>query len=186
MQPPPPPLSIAQLKTLVAQADLIIVGKITAVREAEGVVEATVQVEKLLKGKRAGKTVDIREAYKPAVRETLVPESKTEGEPPKMLVRTTAGPGTYHGKYQEGTRIIVLLAKIAGTGSYAPLGSGTYNKYLCEFLIENDGVKSIETEYFRFAQDLEKYTAAEKKFINLIRKLIKSNSTRGGQEWLKS
>ncbi|MRR17777.1 MAG: hypothetical protein EG826_15120, partial [Deltaproteobacteria bacterium] len=164
MQPPPPPLSIAQLKTLVAQADLIIVGKITAGREAEGVVETTVQVEKLLKGKRAGKTVKIRETYRPAALRTPAPESNKDGEPSKMVAPTIAGPSAYHGKYKEGSRIIVLLTKTEENGSYKPLGSGTYNKYLGEFLIEKDGIKSIETDYFRFAQDLEKHAATENKF----------------------
>ncbi len=182
MQPPPPPLNIDQLKTLVAQADLIIVGRITAVREAEGIVEATVHVGKLLKGKPAGKTIEIKEKYKPANRETPAPESKNEGEPPKMISRTIAGPGAYHGKYKEGSRIVLLLAKIAGAESYKPLGSGTYNKYLCEFLIENGGIKSVETDYFRFAQDLEKHTATENKFIYLIKKLIESNSSKGDRD----
>ena len=182
MQPPPPPLNMAHLKTLVVQADLIIVGRITAVEDAEGIVEATVRVEKLLKGKPAGKTIEIKETYKPAALRTPAPEAKNEGEPPKMIVRTTAGPGAYHGKYQEGSRIVVLLAKIEGCASYKPLGSGTYNKYLGEFLIEDGGIKSIETDYFRFAQDVEKYTATENKFINLIKKLIKSNSNKGDRD----
>lgn len=181
MQPPPPPLNIAQLKTLVAQADLIIVGKIKAVKETDGTVEATIHIEKLLKGKADGKTIEIKETYKPASFQTPSPESKNEGESPKMIVRTIAGPGTYHGKYKEGSRIVVLLEKIEGTATYRPLGSGTYNKHLCEFLIENDGIKSIETNYFRFAEDVERYTATENNFTCFIEKLIKSHSNKGGR-----
>ena len=98
-----------------------------------------------------------------------------------MIVRSTAGPATYHGKYKEGSRIVVLLEKIEGTGSYRPLGSGTYNKHLCEFLIENDGIKSIEINYFRFAEDVGKYIGSEKQFIGFIKKLIKSGSNKGGK-----
>jgi hypothetical protein len=180
MQPPPPPLNIAQLKMLIAQADLIVVGKITAVKETEGTVEATVHIEKLLKGKAAGKTIGIKETYQPASFQTPATGLKDEGESPQMLVHSTAGPSTYHGKYKKDGRIIVLLEKIKGTANYRPLGSGTYDKYLCEFLIENDGIKSINTNYFQFAKDVEKYAASEKSFIGFIKKLINLISTKGG------
>jgi len=176
MQPPPPPLNIAQLKMLIAQADLIVVGKTKAVKEADGTVEATVHIEKLLKGKVAGKTIAIKETYKPATFQTPAPESKDKGESPQMLVRSTAGPSTYHGKYQEGSRIVVLLEKNEGTGNYRPLGSGTYDKYLCEFLIEDDGIKTF---YFKFAEDVGKYAGCEKQFISIIKELIKANSNIG-------
>ena len=175
MQPPPPPLNIAQLKTLVAKADLIVVGKITAVKETEGTIEATLSIEKLLKGKVAGKTIGIKETYKAFNSQPTAPVSKAEGESPKMIVRTIAGPSTYHGKYKQGARILVLMEKIEGTDKYRPLGSGTYNKHLCEFIIENDGIKNINTNYFRFAEDVGKYTATENNFTGFIKKLIKSN-----------
>ena len=69
--------------------------------------------------------------------------------------------------------MLVLLAKIEGTDKYKPLGSGTYDKYLCEFLIENDGVKAF---YFKFADDVRKYVGSEEQFIGLIRRLRGSNS----------
>jgi len=180
MQPPPPPLNIEQLKTLVVRADLIIVGKIEAVQETDGDVEATIRIEKLLKGKAAGKTIEIKETYKPASFQKPSPESKNEADPGKAIVAIVAGPATYHGKYRKDGRIIVLLEKIEGTGNYRPLGSGTYNKHLCEFLIENDSIKSIETNYFRFAEDVAKYTATENNFTDFIKKLIKSNSSKQG------
>ena len=37
MQPPPPPLNLAQLRMLTSEADLIAVGKIDRVKETEGV-----------------------------------------------------------------------------------------------------------------------------------------------------
>lgn len=177
MQPPPPPLNIAQLKMLIAQADLIVVGKITAVKETAGTIEAALSIEKLLKGKTAGKTIAIKETYKPASFQTPAPGSKNEGGAPQMLTRSTAGPATYHGKYKKDGRIIVLLEKIKGTVNHRPLGSGTYDKYLCEFLIEDDGIKT--TFYFQFAEDVEKYAACEKQFISIIKELIKANSNIG-------
>ena len=36
MQPPPPPLNLAQLRMLTSEADLIAVGKIDRVKETEG------------------------------------------------------------------------------------------------------------------------------------------------------
>jgi len=175
MQPPPPPLNIAQLKILVAQADLIVIGKINEVKETAGTIEAALSIEKLLKGKVAGNTIAIEETYKPASFQTPALGSKNEGESPQMIVRSTAGPGAYHGKYKKGSRIVVLLEKIEATGNYRPLGSGTYNKHLCEFLIENDGIKA---NYFQFAEDVGKYTGSEKQFISFIKKLIKSNSNK--------
>ena len=173
MQPPPPPLNIAQLKTLVAQADLIIVGRIKAVQEAEGTVGATVCIEKLLKGKAAGKTIEIKETYKPASFQKPSPESKIEADPSKAIVASIAGPATYHGKYRKDGRIIVLLGKIEGTGNYRPLGSGTYDKHLCVFPIENRG---IQTFYFRFGEDVEKFAEDEDRFVCFVRKTIKSYS----------
>jgi hypothetical protein len=181
MQPPPPPLNIAQLKMLIAQADLIVIGKINEVKETEGTVEATLSVEKLLKGKVAGKTVAIKEACQPVTTRLPDVDSKDKGEPSKMVVANRAGPSFYHGRYNPGMRIVVLLEKIKDSDKYRPLGSGTYNKHLGEFLIENDGIKSINTNYFQFAKDVEKYVGSEKQFICFIKKLIKSNSNKGGK-----
>jgi len=182
MQPPPPPLNIAQLKTLVAQADIIVVGKINEVKETEGTIEATLGIEKLLKGKIAGKTIVIKETYKTFNSSSPALGLKDGGESQKkMIIRSTAGPSAYHGKYKKDSRIIALMEKIEGTDNYRPLGSGTYNKHLCEFLIENDGIKSIEINYFRFAEDVRKYIGSEKQFISFIKKLIKSSSNQGGK-----
>jgi hypothetical protein len=178
MQPPPPPLDIAQLTTLIAEADLIIIGKINEVQEAEGVVETAVHIEKLLKGKVAGKTVGIKETYKTANSPAPGLESKNEGESNKIIVPEIAGPSTYHGVYKKDSRIVVFMEKIEGTDKYRPLGSGTYDKHLCEFLIKNDGIKAF---YFQFAEDVGKYTGSEKQFIGFIKKIIKSNSNKGGK-----
>lgn len=183
MQPPPPPLNLAQLKMLIAEADMIAVGKIKAVKEteeaekAEKTVEATLSIEKLLKGKVAGKTIVINETYKTYKPQLLGPGSRDEGESQKMIVSSIAGPSTYHGKYIQGARILVLLEKIEGTDKYRPLGSGTYDKHLCEFLIEDDGIKTL---YFQFADDVGKYIAGEKQFIGFIKKLINLIQTKGG------
>ena len=172
MQPPPPPLDIAKLKMLVAKADLIIVGKIKEVNETEGTVAATVQIEKMLKGKIKGETISIRETYRTANTEKPAPTANLKDESPKMIVRTMIGPSSYHGSYKKDSRIIILLEKIKGTESYRPLGSDTFDDYLGEFLIEDDGIKTI---YFQFAEDLKKYAACEKQFIGFISKLIKNN-----------
>jgi hypothetical protein len=174
MQPPPPPLDIAQLKMLVAQADIIVVGKINKVNETEGTIEATLDIEKLLKGKAGGKTILIKETY--ITQQSPVP-SPGPGSSQKMIVRTTAGPATYHGKYIQGGRIVVLLQKIEATDKYRPLGSGTYDKHLCEFLIED---KDIKTLYFQCSDYVRKYLTSEKQFIAFIKKLIKAGSNKGG------
>ncbi|MDO9068495.1 MAG: hypothetical protein Q7W05_08565, partial [Deltaproteobacteria bacterium] len=168
---------------LIAEADMIVVGKITAVKEteeaekAEKTVEATLSIEKLLKGKVAGKTIVINETYKTYKPQLLGPGSGDEGESQKMIVSSIAGPSTYHGKYKKGSRIVVLMEKIEGTDKYRPLGSGTYDKHLCEFLIEDDGIKTF---YFQFAEDVGKYIAGEKQFIGFIKKLINLIQTKGG------
>jgi len=178
VQPPPPPLNIVQFKTLITQADLIVVGKIKEVKETEGTVEAAVVIEKLLKGKFAGKTIEIKESYNTVNPPKSSIESKNAGESNKIIVAEIAGPNTYHGKYKKDLRIVVLMEKIEGTNKYRPLGSGTYNKHLCEFLIENDGIK---TYYFQSAEDVGKYTVSEKLFTNFIKKLIRSNLSKGAE-----
>ena len=183
MQPPPLPLNLAQLRMLISEADLIVVGKIDRVKETEGAngeetkktVEAVLSVEKLLKGKVAGKTIVIKEIYKTFDSQLPNLGSKDKGEK-KMIVSSRAGPSCYHGRYRQGMRIVVLLEKIEGIDEYRPLGSGTYDKHLSEFLIEDNGIKTF---YFKFADDVGKYAGCEEQFIGFIRKLIVSGSDKG-------
>jgi len=131
---------------------MIVVGKINAVQEtgeAEITVKAIVGIEKILKGRVAGKTIVIRETYKTYQPELIGPGSKGEDESLKMVVSDIAGPSAYHGKYVRDARILVLLEKIPGTDQYRPLGSGTYDKHLCEFLIEDDGIKNYISSSLR-------------------------------------
>ena len=184
MQPPPSPLNLAQLRMVTSEADLIAVGKIGKVKKTEGIeegetretVEAVLSVEKLLKGKVAGKTIIIKETYKTFDSQLPGLGSKDEGEPKKMIVSSRAGPSSYHGRYRQGMRIVVLLEKIEGIDEYRPLGSGTYDKHLCEFLIEDNGIKTF---YFKFADDVGKYAGCEEQFIGFIRRLIVSGSDKG-------
>jgi hypothetical protein len=175
MQPPPPPLNLAQLKMLIEKADVIVVGQIDEVKEteeAEKTVEATLSIEKLLKGKVAGKTITIRETYKTYKPELVGHASRDEGATEKTIVKSIAGPRAYHGKYRQGERVLVLLEKIEARDRYRPLGSGTYNKHLCEFLIGDDGIK---TYYFQFSDDVGKYRTNERQFLDLIKFLITSS-----------
>jgi hypothetical protein len=174
MQPPPPPLNIAQLKILVAKADIIVVGKINTVNErtdTEKTIEAALRVEKLLKGKVSGNNILIRETYKNLDLQSSDIEKKDGDESKKIIVSSSAGPRTYHGIYKKGSRMIVFLEKIGGTDKYMPLGSGTYVGHLCEFLIEDDGIKTL---YFSFAEDLQKYAGSEKQFIDFVKYLTLS------------
>jgi len=169
LQPPPPPLDIEQLEILISRAEVIVVANVKQVKDTECIIEATLCVEKLLKGEIPGKAIEIKETYKTAASPsaTLKPENKNDGA---TIVRSVAGRSSYRGKYEKGLRIIALLEKDEKTDKYKPLGSGTYNEHLCEFIIENGGVKSL---YFRFAQDVSIYTGSEKYFICLIKKLIR-------------
>jgi hypothetical protein len=181
MQPPPPPLNLVQFKNLISEADIIAVGKIGRIKETDGVnggktkksIEVILSVEKLLKGEVSGKTIVIKETYSTINSPTLCPMPRDEGEPKKTIIGLRAGPSCYHGTYKQGARIIVLLARIEGTNEYTPLGSGTYDKHLCEFLIEDQGIKSF---YFKFAGDVEKDAGSEKEFIDLIIRLRESDS----------
>ena len=176
MQPPPSPLNIAQLKKLISEANIIAVGEIARVRETEGIdgrernksIEVTLRIEKLLKGEVLGKTIVIKETYPTFDSLTLGPRPKDEDKPEKTIIGLRAGPRSYHGRYKQGTRIIVLLAKTEGTDEYKPLGSGTFDKHLCEFLIEDDGIKVF---YFKFADDVGKHVGSEEQFIRLIKSL---------------
>lgn len=181
MQPPPPPLNLSKFKDLIALADIIVVGKIGAVREIEKVVdgkahravEADLSIEKLLKGKAPGENLIIQESY--AVLNPSLPGAASQdgNESKGMIVGMKAGPSTYHGHYSTGMRIVVLLEKAPGTQGYRPLGSGSYDKYLCEFLLEKDGIKTL---YFRFAEDMRHYAESEDHFVNLIKRLCNSDS----------
>ena len=189
MQPPPPPLDLPQLRQLISEADLIVAGKIVSVRETECVkggerrtaVAAALSVEKPLKGDAlSDSTILIEETY-PApdfLKPPPAPVPRDNIRPDKAVVGLRAGPSCYHGRYERGGRIIVFLKDIKGTCGYKPLGSGTYDKHLCEFFIETDGIKTL---YFRFADDLLPYAGSEDEFIGLIRALINTNSEKGSE-----
>ena len=181
MQPPPPPLNLEQLKELISSSDVIALGKIDEVKESESVVgretkrtvEAVLIVEKLIKGHIPGKSIVIKETY--PVLNPSPPAAAPRGEkkPQKVIIGMKAGPSCYHGKYSQGARIIVLLEKLAGSDEYKPLGSGSYNKYLGEFLIETGGIKSL---YYQLADDLQKSAGSENQFVDLISRLADSAS----------
>lgn len=179
MQPPPPPLDVAQFKTLIDQAEVIIVGKVKEVREKEGILEVSVCVKDWLKGRSAGNKIVIHETYRNVQSQRITLETKNEADPPGKIERAIAGPSAYHGKYPKGARILVLLEKVEGSDRYRPLGSGTYNRHLCEFLIERDGVHTL---YFRFAEDMEKYAVSGKQFVFFVKKSLQSHINRGEED----
>ena len=181
MQPPPVPLNLSKFNDLISLADIIVVGKVDKVRQTEKVVggkahravEADLSIEKLLKGKVAGEKLTIQESYSVLNPSSPGAASKDGNELKGMIVGMKAGPSTYHGHYSAGVRIVVLLEKAEGTHGYRPLGSGSYDGYLCEFLIENDGIKPL---YFRFAEDMSHYAKSEDRFVGLINRLRNSDS----------
>jgi hypothetical protein len=164
MQPPPPPLNIDGFVRMVEKADLVVLGTIMRAQETETTIGATLKVERLLKGRISGNRIIIEETFKAA------PDRILRDRSGKTIVRKTAGPRAYHGKYKPGMRIVLLLEKNKGTDTYRPLGSGTYDKYLCEFLVEEKGIKTL---YYNFAGDLMQYADSEEKFIGFIRKIVK-------------
>jgi hypothetical protein len=187
MQPPQAPLNISQLRQLVSRADLIIVGRVISVRETECVkggerrksVAAAVSVEKPLKGDAlSDSTIIVEETY-PAPDFLKPPPARMPRDnsgPEKAVVGMRAGPSCYHGRYERGGRLILFLEDIEGTCGYRPLGSGTYDKHLCEFFIETDGITVL---YFKFAADLLPYVTSEDEFIGLIRAIINSSPEKG-------
>jgi hypothetical protein len=187
MQPPPAPLNISQLRQLVSRADLIIVGRVISVRETECVkggeirksVAAALSVEQPLKGDAlSDSTIMVEETY-PApdfLKPPPAPVQRDGSGPEKGVVGMRAGPSCYHGRYERGGRVILFLEDIEGTCGYRPLGSGTYDKHLCEFFIGADGIKTV---YFRFADDVLPYVTSEDGFIGLIRTLINEDSKKG-------
>lgn len=184
MQPPPPPLNLTQLKHLITLADVIVAGRIATVKETQTVyegkraqtVEAVLNVEKVLKGKVTSDSIIIKETYSVLNPPRTAVSPKQKGEPKKTIIGLTARPSRYHGEYAQGVQVLVLLERIAGCREYKPLGSGTYDEYLCEFVIGKGGV---QTRYFKFAEDLKKYTGSEAQFIALIERLRDSGAVEG-------
>jgi len=176
MQPPPPPLGISQLRELIRSADIVVVGEIIDVKETEKPVsagketriDAVLKVEKILKGKHEGADLLIEESYTApgSTRYECTPAAGEEHG--KVIVGEWAGPAQYHGVYRKGSRIIALLASVKGANAYRPLGSGAYNEHLCEFILENGAVGTVN---FSFAADLERYARSENEFINLVAQL---------------
>ncbi|MDP8275082.1 MAG: hypothetical protein RAO92_01630 [Candidatus Euphemobacter frigidus] len=180
MQPPPAPLDSPGFQALTGKADIIVVGKVVQVTETEEAaktgreitVEVTLKIGDLLKGDVSGENIHIQESY-PGFDSIVKDLTSSKNKISRgQIVSTSAGPRPYHGKYKEGDRIIVLLKVIEGKDKYRPLGSGTYDEYFCEFLIQAGGIKTL---YFKFADDIEKYTRSEDEFIGLIKKLSEKN-----------
>ena len=173
MQPPPPPLDVPQLKGLVAKADLVVVGEVREVKETEATdgavkrvrIDAVLKIARVIKGKCEGADLLIEESYT-APGSTLSQCTPAAGEDRgKVIVGEWAGPAKYHGVYTKGSRIIALLAPVKGGGAYRPLGSGTYNEHLGEFLVENNAVRAVSLP---FAAGLERYAHSENEFIDLV------------------
>ncbi len=182
MQPPPPPLSIEHLKIMVDKADAIVVGSVKDIKKTDEIrnhqkgkrVDVTLEVKTLLKGKGIADTLHIREWFSEnGIVETKLPKKGKLSEPKHSVkvVRMTAGPNAYHGQYRKGFNVIILLKKVGEPGIFKPLGAGTYDMYLCEFLIENNKIKPIS--YFSFAGDIKEYAGSERQFVNLIKTLLK-------------
>ncbi len=173
MQPPPPPLGMSQLRDLIGEADIVVVGEVKEVRETgEAVdggnrvrIDAVLKTEKILKGKYGKADLLIEESYTTAGSMGYQCTPAAGEERGKVIAGAIAGPAQYHGIYRKGSRIVALLAPIKGSTVYSPLGSGTYDKHLCEFFIENGAVRALN---FSFAADLERSARSESEFINLI------------------
>jgi hypothetical protein len=168
VQAPPPPLDLSRLRTLIAEADAIALGTVEEAQEKEESVEAVLGIEKLLKGDVAAKTVAIEERFDPMAGRVpgVIPED--QGDSQKKIVVHRAGPRAYHGRYQRGMRIVVFLEKIKGIDQYRPLGSGSYDRHLCEFIIEPAGIKTF---YFTLADDVAQYAQSEGPFVCLIEQI---------------
>jgi len=177
IQPPPPPLTLSQFQQLIAESGVIAIGEVIQVANSEKssdrVKEVTTTVilrpEKILKGETTGKDILIIETYPDYDSVTTDLTSKKSEGGPMAIVSMNAGPRPYHGRYKEGSRIIIFLEEVTGTNEYRPLGSGTYDKYLCEFLIKTSGIQTI---YYQFDDDLKKHAQSEDEFVGLIKKTI--------------
>ena len=172
MQPPPPNLTIVELRKLISSADIIVKGEVIEVTQQRKLqdnkkfdyLDVVIRVEELLKGEISGDTVLIEENISSEHPFNMVKGVKADKG--KSIVVTQAGPRWYHGRYKKGERVILFLSKLSEGKRYKPLGSGTYNRYLCEFII---GDKGIQTLYFAFAEDVKKYAGSEERFIHLIK-----------------
>lgn len=170
MQPPPPPLNLANLKKLVSQADVVLVGRVVSVKKALKPdqptlkeIEVSVEIKRLLKGKAPGSTITVREDI--PVRKNI----QVKGNPKVVGVRI--GPTPYHGVYELGDNVVLILVKSEGReDEYQPIGSGSYDKYFGEFLIRGGRIKPL---YYRFSDDIEKYTRSEGEFISLVENILK-------------
>ncbi len=97
------------------------------------------------------------------------PMPRDKGMPKKVIIGLRAGQSCYHGKYRQGERIIVLLAKIKGSDLCRPLGSGTYDEYLCLYVL--CALKGISL----FSQE----TSIGHGFLRIL-KLAENNTTSQG------
>jgi hypothetical protein len=101
------------------------------------------------------------------------------GEIGEVRETEKAAHGETHGAVEADLRVEELLKgkvrgdRIEGTHAYEPLGSGSYDRHLCEFVIENDGIKA---RYFKFAEDLSHYAGSETDFVRLIKQLQDQDS----------
>ncbi|MHC1726976.1 MAG: hypothetical protein AB9866_13375 [Syntrophobacteraceae bacterium] len=135
------PLSIDNLRKLVADAEVIATGTVTSVTHSKILHQpretvticATITAEQILKGDKSVKTIEIEESYQ----QFSSRHSKNENI---TLQRT--GPSPPVGTYHKGDRVLVFLKPIDGRNVYRPSGSGNHNAYFGIFQVTPHGVTS--------------------------------------------
>lgn len=168
VRPPLKPLDMENLRKIVADAEVIAVGRVTSVTRSKVLhppretvsIQVDMAVERVLKGDKSIRTIAIEESY-----EQFSPEDANAGNP----VARKAGPAPAVGVYREGDRMLVCLKRIDGSNLYRPLGSGNYNAYLGVFQISPDGIAS---DRYMFDEALSKYAAKSDSLLALISSMI--------------
>lgn len=169
MRPPLKPLNKLQFQKMIADADIIAIGTVIHVVQSKNAqptletitVQATLHVEKILKGDRKIINIVIEESCQQFIRDN--PDNDDQAE--KAITAHIAGPGLPIGQYHNGDRIVVLLQPVAQSTHYCPLGSGKHDAYLGVFLITPEGIRPYR---YRFDETVAGYARSEAELIDFI------------------
>jgi len=179
MQPPPPPLTIAQLKKLVADAELITVAQVDGISEPSSEVDTTrkfieirLRIERNLTKTPCDKYIVIRDNLPDPMegQPAAMPDSLSGDKKGPFITPMKAGPRIYHGVFNVGDRVILFLYDNQGGCRYRLMGSGSYTDYLGEFAIQENAVQPVSS--YRLAEDLLPYTVSVNTFLQLIDSLL--------------
>jgi hypothetical protein len=177
VRPLPKPLNSEELHHMIADAEVVLIGTVTCATLSKTwqgpletvTIDVTLRPDKILKGNKAGETVEINESYQQISTGAHESTSRRSSSRTESDTGRTVGSAPQVGRYRDGSRVLALLKPIPESAQYRPLGSGSPDAYLGLFQITPEGVKS---DKYRFDEVLSVHAGSEASFTDFVISII--------------